>query len=311
MNSTHVKKLSDISNDNVLSIHKIIHPFSSFLFPSIMHLWYNKNNNSISYTTNTYNLALLYPTNDRPFWSLSTRAELNKSDLIEIKHIVDSVHPASELRFSTISEVADIEDSSLFAIEPDDLSYYDYIYDVSDLEKCIGKKYEDTRRHIRKFYDVYGHAITTKTITNWEDLQSYKQQAYELFDDWTHSATEGSKDYQDEERAFKLFLDADKSELFGEIIVILFFYHDKLIGYSINEIYDKKYALNHFHKSNLNLSSIGHYTFYAVAVELGRNGVSFLNFQEDCGIGGLRMFKHKMRPSQVFETQKVTYLAQS
>lgn len=305
MKTLQTKKLAELSNDQVSDFHTLIHPFNSFLLPSIMYLWYNQKDGSRSFAADTYGLALLHPYSEKPFWTLSSRTEINQEHLLEAKYIINAVHPTNELRFSTVNDVAD---SWTIATYKDNIDHFDYIYNVDDLANCLGKKYEDTRRHVRRFFDLYGKDLKIQTCRSWGELQPYKKAAYELFDDWTNLATEGSKDYRDEERAFHLFFNADSTHLFGDIVAILFFYQDKLIGYSINEIYDKQYALNHFHKSNLNLSSIGHYTFYSVAQILRQNGVDFLNFQEDCGIGGLRAFKHKMRPSLVFETQRVTYL---
>ena len=310
MKTQQIKYLTDISKDKVTFIHKSIHPYSSFLLPSIIHLWYNKNNTAQIYSSDTYCLALLIPHESHPFWSLSTRTDITNDDLLQVKKIADAIYPVKEIRYTTITEKNSEEKNKLIKLVPEDVSYYDYIYSMEELSNCVGNKYEDTRRHVRRFFDLYGKNMTTKTVSSWLELQEYKQQAYDLFDDWTHLATEGSKDYFEEERALHLFFNKDTSELFGDLVVILFFYHNKMVGYSINEIYDSKYALNHFHKSNLNLSSIGHYTFYSIAVVLRQHGVEFLNFQEDCGIGGLRAFKHKMRPTEIFETKKIIYLTQ-
>jgi hypothetical protein len=306
MKTAQTTRYSLLTKHEVTKLHKVVHPFHSFLLPSIVHLWYNSKDLSEITYGHDFALGALHPHTGGSFWCMSTQDHLSSTKLTNILAHVPTGKRLQHIEHSGFSMDMQENYPNSILINSDAPDFYDYIYNVRELADCLGKKYEDTRRHIRRFFDLYGPDMQIKILTGWEDIRRYRHEMLELFDDWTHFSTEGSKSYQDEQRAFGLFLDHDASTLFGSIITVLFFNKDRLVGYSINEIFNDRYAINHFHKANLNLSSISHYMFYSVAEVLTQMNIDFLNFQEDCGIAGLRAFKHKMRPAVIFETRTIS-----
>jgi len=302
--------LSSLSQSQVIKIHETMELRHAFLLPSIIYLWFNYEDRASCYFDEDFVFGTLFPSVGENFACLSSKRELNDEQLLKAEKLIPS-EISKTIRHSTFNYENDyLSQDGVLKIEKDDPSLYDFIYDVNELSTCEGKKYEDTRRHVRRFFDLYQTGLKIHTIEGWEAIASYKLEILNLFDDWTNYSTEGSSSYQEELVALELFLAVNPSPLFGNIVGILFLYNDRLIGFSINEILSNHFVINHFQKANLNLSSIGHYMFYSVAKILSDREIKYLNFQDDHGIIGLRAFKHKMRPVEVFETKKVTFLTQ-
>lgn len=299
-----------LSQSQVAKIHETMELHHAFLLPSIVYLWFNYEDRASCYYDENYVFGALFPSVGDNFVSLSSKKTLTDQQLVKVKRLMPS-DMGNTLRHAAFEYDGGVSSQSdAFIIENDDPSLYNYIYDVEEFSECEGKKYEDTRRHVRRFFDLYRSGLTIHTVEGWEAIASHKLEALNLFDDWTHYSTEGSATYHEELRALELFLANNPGPLFGDIVSTLFFYNDRLVGFSINEVIKNKIVINHFHKANLNLSSIGHYMFYSIAKIFADRGLRYLNFQDDYGIGGLRAFKRKMRPVEIFETKKVTFLTQ-
>ncbi len=309
MNTTVLSKISVNTLSNLTSVRGVLDPFCSFLHPSIVALWYNDKNQALYLPTDRYVLGKLFPIKEEPFWSLASKTPLGSPDLEEaIKTIQETDRSATSIEVIPKNSLANAS-GKLNSLEVQDVDekFSDYIYDLKITTACLGGQYEDMRRHVRRFFNLYGKYTKLEIYEGWEYVRKYKKHAYHLFEDWTHYSTEGSRDYTQEEHAFDTFFQKDLKNIFGDIYIVILRYKNKVVAYSINEKIDNSTVMNHFHKANLNLSSISHYMFYSCSMLLAQKGFHYLNFQEDCGIVGLRAFKKKMRPATLTELLSVSF----
>lgn len=275
-----------------------VYPLNSNALPSIVRLWEDSSESSTFYVDEKYSLVRFKGFEHDFEWIIGSKSLLSKSDWRKIAATISEV---DELKKPTVRLVSDniISEEVRELYNPQEMceDFEDYIYDCSEQAACVGGKFEDMRRQTRLYFKQYGQhtkiqvdaAITSSIIT--------KDSVMHLFDDWLEFGTDGAEDPRAEAHALSVFFDKNNQKYFGELVIIRVFYQNKLVAFSVCEIIDDKHAINHFHKTNLNLSGISYYTFFSMMELMHQKGIQYLNFQEDVGIPGLRAFKHKMRPA--------------
>jgi hypothetical protein len=301
MHTSLLTKYESINASDLAALADILSPACISLIPSIVGLWQNEENKSFLTYNDKFALGKVYPPDEEPIWLLNTRKLLDEADLEEAVRIVrDNDHSATEIRFIPTDALAGIQkEYSPFHFTDEDSEYSDYIYNLESLRDCEGGKYEDIRREVRRFFTIYGEHAKIQVFEGWDAIRLFKDKAYDLFEDWTHLHTDGSLNYAHEKKAFERLFEDDLKNIFGELLLVALTYKEKVVAISINEKLDNNSALNHFFKANLNLSGISYYMFYSCAVLFTQKGLDTLNFQDDCGLEGLKAFKLKMRPESI------------
>jgi hypothetical protein len=275
-----------------------VFPLNSNALPSIVRLWEDTTESSAFYVNDKYSLVRFKGFEHDAEWVIGGRLLLSKADWRQISATITDldghINPTVKLiSDNIISDEMRVEFSPL---EMDE-DYADYIYDCAEQAACSGGKFEDMRRQTRLYFKQYGMHTKIKVDATISNSILTKESVMHLFDDWLDFGTDGTEDPGAEAHALSVFFDKKNRKFFGELVIIRVLYQNKLVAFSVCEIIDDEHAINHFHKTNLNLSGISYYTFYSMMELLHQKGIRYLNFQEDVGIPGLRSFKHKMRPA--------------
>lgn len=283
---------------HIAQLRERVYPLNTNALPSIVRLWEDSTKSSLFYIGEKYSLIRFRGHGTTYNWVVGSNNLLAKSDWQEIKQLVtDSTGNSSPI----ISFISDniFSDELRRIYDPKEMSEdaFEYIYDCREQATCAGGKFEDMRRQTRLYFKHYGqHTKITVDNTITQSVIT-KESVMHLFDDWLGFGTDGSQNPEEENRALAAFFEKKNRKYFGELVIIRIFYKSKLVAFSVNEMIDEHNAINHFHKSNLNLSGISYFTFFSTMEILNQKGVKYLNFQEDVGIPGLRAFKQKMRPA--------------
>jgi hypothetical protein len=292
-------KYSNASTAEIKRIKSTLNSSLSNLQPSQIYMWLDDNHSSEYIIVSNVLVARVRSDNEY-IWSMSAN---NAIDLSQFGAVIQAIRTidvkTDHLRFIPEIVANKILNSKSYDTKQEDSGNFDYIYDVKQQTNCLGSKFQDTRRHIKKFEAVYGDKISHEVYSSQFDENINFDEVKELFDDWLHFGTEGSKDSTNEQQALSIFFDKKNTNIFGDLIIILLRHNKKLVGFSASELLSPSMAINHFQKANLNLSSISHYMFHNLSQTLGNLNVEFINFQEDCGIAGLKAFKKKLRPLKI------------
>lgn len=277
------------SDKNVLEqLVKEYHPYSDYNFVS---LWSYNVNEDITISLLHNNLVLRFSDylTQEPFYTfLGTTAVLETANTLI--SFAESEGIASELKL--IPEVvitADGRLSELFTVR-EDKDNFDYIYSIAELCDLKGKQYNSQRNHINKFKKKYpNHSVILLDLTS----GSVKKEITNVFKKWEERKGSTREDTIHEFSALKRFV-----SLIPEINVIgIGIYIDKeLIGFSIDEILDNGYAINHFEKADTHFPGTFQLLKQISAQYLFKSGCRYLNCEQDLGLVGLRQAKELWRP---------------
>lgn len=181
--------------------------------------------------------------------------------------------------------VAALKHPDLFIVT-EDRDNFDYIYELKALVDLSGKKYKLKRNKANNFMRSYEESLDLKKIRFGvsDDLLLAK----EVFMKWAKERQRSPLDIDNEYTAIARALDfASQLNLMGVLVYI----NDLCVGFSINEIIDEKYAICHFQKAILEYEHLDVFISNLVAKELFHYGCTYVNWEQDLGIEGLRQLK--------------------
>lgn len=299
--SVKTYRISDLDPKNRSELIKLCDPRYCGTYPSICRFWYDFSDGCEYVIEQNFLVAKTITFDGSASWTAS--GSLNsQNDYLRFVEICEFF----EIKYfkycsdNFTSSLLKHDKKELFSFKPSDETGYDYLYDVKEISGCSGGKFEDLRRQLKKFNELYSDKITIKITTDKKDI--VQSNVMHLFDDWLEFGTDGSKSPEAEVLAIDRFFEQSGHKYFGNMIAIEIFHLQSLVALSINELVDSKSAINHFQKANLNMSGISYYLFYKACETLKDAGIEILNFQEDAGIPGLRQFKNKLRPSAIWQS---------
>lgn len=298
MPTSLLTKYDQTDATDLAALRNLLDPECISLTPSIVRMWQNENDNSFYLYNDRFVLGKVFPPDEPSCWSLNSINQLDESDIEEAVRLVkDNDSSASEIRFIPTTALEKIQNNNLpYDITEEDTQYSDYIYNLQATHECSGGSYQDMRHNVRHFFSIYGEKTKIQTFEGWDALKDYKQQMYDLFEEWIHAQADGSLSFAHEKKAFDTLMNSDIENVFNDLLLVVLTYKQKVVAFSINEKVGDYSLLNHFYKANLNLSGISHYMFYACASLFAQRNFTKFNFQDDCGLEGLKAFKLKMRP---------------
>jgi hypothetical protein len=181
--------------------------------------------------------------------------------------------------------------SDIFLITEDE-GHGDYILLVTKLCAYEGARFASKRNEVRKFLRACPHAQFR--ILDLADA-SVIAQSKALFKQWNEQR--GTWGDRETEREYKAFERCLSSQNHLPLIGAGLFAHDRLIGMSVLEIVDHKYAFAHFEKTDIeNFPGIGSFLNQRVANLLVERGIQYINIEQDLGIAGLRTSKRSYDP---------------
>lgn len=225
-----------------------------------------------------------------PVYSIIGSHNIDES-LNEILKIIDKIELVPE------AVVVKITDPTRFDIQ-EDVDSFDYMYDLEELGWLAGSKYKKLRNKSSRFIKEHeGRKLDVRVLRTL--TPEYQRRLKEVDKQWAKGMGRELKDTEAERKAISTLLDhaADFNLLFTIIEV-----DDEIKAFSINEIVDENNAVCHFEKA-LRDHHETIYTFLAcqVAKELLGAGCTWVNWEQDLGIEGLRKAKIAYHPARMLK----------
>lgn len=173
----------------------------------------------------------------------------------------------------------------------EDRDNFDYIYDIDLISEYKGSLFSYKRNKAKSFSKKF-----PKVHVEVMDLKnpSTKEDVLKLNEEWLKHKIEKDNNFKikNELLATESFF---KSKI-KNIFIIGIFEDKRLIGYSVFETLPDKYSICHFCKADTHFNGIYDYLMRESTKILKNLGYSFLNYEQDLGIPGLRYAKTSFRP---------------
>lgn len=181
----------------------------------------------------------------------------------------------------------------------EDRDSHDYILDVPDLARLSGKKFEDHKTLVNRF----NRATKSYSFVQLDLSKKYVQQEIlNLFKIWEKNKNINSDEYKTEYYAISKMSDLAQQ---GGFLAHAIYVDGLIIAFSLNEIFNKEYALAHFRKGNIQFPGVYRVLEQEVNKLLSLLGIKYLNFEQDLGIENLRTVKLAWRPKHFLKKYTV------
>ncbi len=251
-------------------------PYSDFNFTSLF-CWNTDNSTEISILNGSLVIKMPDYITGKPIYSI-----------IGDKHIDDSLNSLLQISpsLSLVPQVVvdHIESKDRFIIAAD-RDQFDYIYEINSQSTLAGGKLKGKRNKVNKFTRSFEHHISlSKLRFNGSDVEKVNK----MFNLWANKKQKNCEDTERESKAIARLM--DEAGMFNLTGVLVYINND-LMGFSINEVVQKDYAICHFQKALLDFENVDIFLSNLVAKELKHFGCKYVNWEQDLGIPGLRESK--------------------
>ena len=183
----------------------------------------------------------------------------------------------------------------------EDRDDFDYIYRLQDLAELEGSVYRSKRRQVNQFLkQVPDYKATMRTLT-----PEVKVEILSFISNENRRRSKlGYLRFAEYEMAVleRFFLLKENPNIQASLI----YDKEKLIACSIDELYDKNWAVSHFVKADSDYKGAIDAINNMAAKFLLDKGVEFWNWADDIGLEGLRQAKLSYRPIAFFKKYSVT-----
>lgn len=262
-------------------------PYSDFSFTS---LWSWNVDNKIAISTIHGNLAI-------KFSDYETREPVYS--LIGVENVAEAtemlINLAQSQGINSTLKLVPEETATLLAhrgdlIVREDRDNFDYIFSIEKLSTMAGAKLAAKRNHIRHFQKDHDGVLENL------DIQTSKtsEEIMNICEEWAKHKKLAQEDIAHEFQAIERYFSMgsqDKHKVWGIRV------GRDLVAFWAVEILDKKYAISHFQKAKIEFFDGAYpYLNQVGAQALFDIGISFINFEQDLGIPGLREGKSDYHP---------------
>ncbi|MCI8422038.1 MAG: DUF2156 domain-containing protein [Lawsonibacter sp.] len=173
---------------------------------------------------------------------------------------------------------------------------FDYLYRAEDLKYFRGKKLSGQRNHVNKFLKTYGN-WTFRPITP-EDIPAVKAFLDQYAQRWGKSAASFSEDIA---KTHEVLDNHATYDLLGGMLLV----EDQLVGFSLGEVVGDT-LFTHIEKADRDYEGCYQMLVAQFAQQFAREGVAFINREDDTGDAGLRTSKLSYHPVALLEKYTVT-----
>lgn len=282
------KRIELSDKEDIEKITSKYPPYSDFNFVS-MWSWDTKNQMRISQLHGNLVVRFTDYITGEPFYSFLGDNKVNETaDALLQLSKEEGLEPKLKLVPEIVANLLD----SRFKIQ-EDRDNFDYIYDLKLISEYRGSRFAQKRNKIssfsKRFYNSY--------IKNLDFKNSLIQQQIAALDgEWLANKIKKDFKYKKMENEFlaiKRFFQSTKEDILGLGI----FNEKKLIGYTIIQILPNGYSISHFSKTDTHFNGVYDYFMKEIAQTLRSHNYSFLNYEQDLGIPGLRENKESFMSS--------------
>ena len=186
----------------------------------------------------------------------------------------------------------------------EDRDNFDYIYAVDTLVSLAGKGFKDKRNRISRFLRNTDDKVHIKEV----DLsdKATKDSLETVFLKWAQEKDKEDHETQNENDAIKKLLDNVR---FFSLIGLQVNIGGQIVGFSINELTTRAFAICHFQKSILSYTNVDIFLTNIVAKELEKKGCKYVNWEQDLGLPGLKQLKMSYKPDHFLKKYTIRRVA--
>lgn len=206
-----------------------------------------------------------------------------------------------KLRFITEESIGNLQSANLCVAEDRDNS--DYLFSPPKLSKLQGVEFKKIRHLAKRFSEEYPDAVfQSKDLS---DL-SVQNEIHLMLRKWECRKQEQNKecDLRFEEKALNRLLQSAKSH---NLTLSCVFLHNKMIGFSIDEILPNQNVIAHFIKADNSFKGIYEFLNRELAQYLEALNITLWNWQQDLNIKNLRETKLSYRPVAFLKRYTVSF----
>ncbi|NMB70335.1 DUF2156 domain-containing protein [candidate division WWE3 bacterium] len=264
-------------------------PFSDFNATSLI-CWNANRDNSFSFLNNNLVIKIKDYLNEGYVYSILGTTQIDNSINTLFQEGIEVLSMTPEVCINSI------ENPDTFEIQEDKDSF-DYIINTHEFTKLSDK---NIRKKINKFINSNTN-LETKII----DLSNRDQieTIINLNSTWGMSKDFSKAKIDEDFVSINSFINI--SDKINSLAVGIYI-NDKLVGFTLNELLNEKWAMGHFGKSINDLKYCSLYCEYATEKELASRGIDFINIQQDAGLPGLRETKSGYHPAYYLKKYKIS-----
>lgn len=293
------KKVSLDDESDIRGYTNKYKPYSDFNFTSLWS-WDTQNERQVSDLNG--NLVVYftdYETNE-PFLSFLGENYVNDTTLALInyskeKKILPSLDLVGEESVRNL-------DTNKFLVELSEANT-DYIFNVSKLAYLEGKKFKSKRNLSRNFLNN-NREVTFNCIPFKE--QHCAEILFQLIKNWENNKIREGKSYTliQEEMSIRRLFAATVSN--NNLLLSTVSIDGVIVGFSIDEILLKGYAISHFIKADICYKGVYEFLNERIAEALQQYNVLYWNWEQDLGVESLKANKLSYRPIDFLKKYKIT-----
>ena len=259
-------------------------PYSDFNFVS-MWCWDIKGEMRISLLNNNLVVKFTDYLTGNPFFSFLGDNMVNETAETLLKcSIEDELKPKL---FLVSENIISKLDGNKFRVD-EDIDNFDYIFDLKEVSEYSGSQFIKKRNKVKQLLKSFPNIKVLPINIQDKDIEEKILKLDEL---WANNKIQEDISFRtrNEFLATKRFFESKIH--FDDIFSLGVFLDDELIGYSIFSILGNDYALSHFAKADIKFVGIYDFLIRECAKMLREQQCSFLNYEQDLGLPGLRVSK--------------------
>lgn len=279
------KKLSLNDKGEIENFARKFQPYSDFNFTSLY--CYNLND-KVEVSWLNGNLVVLFQDymTDEVFYSFLGDNQVTETALTILNH-ADKSQIKSELRLIPEHTIKLFNGDNPILINGDE-NNFDYIFSTLALSEYKGKEFSRKRQDANQFKKKYpNHDVRVLDLNN----AAAKIQLLDLCKVLIEKKLKNISTH--ELPALERLL---KNTNYFNVFCLGIFVHDKLRSFIICEQLNSEYVIAHFQKSDIYFDGITPFLLQELSKGLKAKGCSYLNYEQDLGIAGLRTMKQRYRP---------------
>lgn len=282
----------------LLNICRQFEPYSDFNFSSIW-TWNIQENVEIALFDEGLVLKVPDYITGRPTYTLIADDKCYEKILLLLEFVSEQGLEAT-LRMVPSVVVENLSESQRKKLRiHEDIDNHDYVLNTHEIASFEGKKYYDKRNLVNRFRRLYpNHAVKLIDL----GIIGTQKEIMTVFESWVSATGNSPEDVANERKAIqRMLIFAHKLDTKGIGIYV----DDVLIAFATFEK-DGDYGFISFEKAIREFDGIYAYLNHLTANELKKLDCTWINFEQDLGIPGLRKAKELWRPIKYLHKYSVS-----
>lgn len=179
----------------------------------------------------------------------------------------------------------------------------DYVVETAIINALDDKSFKSKRNLVEKFLEFGRIEFESAPLYS---KRAMRQDLLRLFDLWVGNKMSAKKNtFLPQERiSIEKMLNTEVED--NDLIISIVRVNGTVVGFSLDEIIDKNYAMAHFVKADVSYKGVFEYMNQNIAKELLKRGVIHWNWGEDMGVAGLKANKLSYKPDHLLKKYKVS-----